>query len=50
MDCNLSNLSEWIVGKVFFQRHVERSGAYRCNDDVGNDSDQGDDDSHDDDR
>jgi hypothetical protein len=49
MDCNLSNLSEWIVGKVFFQRHVERSGAYRCDDDVGNDSYQGDDDDDDDD-
>ena len=44
MDCNLTNLSEWILGEVFFQRHVERSGAYRCNDDVGNDSGQGDDD------
>ena len=48
MDCNLTNLSEWILGEVFFQRHVERSGAYRCNDDVGNDSDQGDGDDDDD--
>ena len=44
MDRNLTNLSKWIVREVFFQRHIERSGAYRYDDDVGNDSDQGDDD------